>query len=106
MMASLRSDLRGVSSLISALSTTSAGLVVSLGGATVASAAAFLFVLVFFLGGAFFATVRGFFFGVVCPSTFPATIRKAIANTHNLIRYFFIALYIIWSLLQVENHGR
>src|SRR5579859_6873055 len=86
MVASLRRLRRGVSSLISA-SSTATGFVVSLAGATEASAGLFLATFVF-LAGCFFFTVRF----LVCPSTLPATIRIAIASMHNLIRYFFIVL--------------
>src|SRR5579871_6032620 len=88
MIASLRRLLRGVSSLISA-SSTATGLVVSLTGATDASAAAWFLVVCFLVVGAFFFTVR---FLVVCASTLPATIRTAIASIHNLIKRFFIGL--------------
>src|SRR6185437_8343947 len=89
MMASFRRDLRSVSILISANGGGGAGLTVSFGATSALAAPWFLLTLVF-LAGAFFFTVRL----LVCPSTLPTTIRMAIASTQNLIRYFFIALYL------------
>src|SRR5277367_1013271 len=96
MMASLRRALRGVSSLISAFRMATGFAVVSFSGATVASAGLFLVEVFFLPVPVLFFTVRGFGlpFVVVCAWTLPARIRMAMANAHNLIRYFFIALFL------------
>src|ERR1700748_596499 len=97
MIASLRRDLRGVSSLISAsMTATGAGFTVSFTGATAALAPALFFVTAFPLPTGFF-TVRGagFFLGVVCASAVPAATETTRASRHNLIKCFFISLGLI-----------
>src|SRR5450631_2029558 len=92
MIASLRRDRRGVSSLISAAMIATAGLVVSLAGATAALATP-LFLLVFF----FLVTVLVFFLRVVvcADAVVPAAKANNVANKHILINPFFIALQFI-----------
>src|ERR1700754_1726917 len=120
MMASLRRDRRGVSSLISAARTTAGLAVVSLTGATVASAFPWFLVVPFLVVVAFLFVVVRF---LACASAALAMQEKTTARRHNLIKCCFISLSLninvsersvrlhssgglIWKLFQVEHHRR